>query len=482
MPDEPKTLDPAARPAGSTAADGAVGAATSVPATSAQATSVPVTTAQAVSAPVTSAKANGRAATDSPAPAPALRWTLGLVTVGLVLAALNLRPAITSLGALLEDVSADLHMSGSLAGVLTSVPPLCFAVFGITAPRLARRFGPAAVVCAGMAAIFAGLLLRSFATGTPAFLAASALALMGIAVSNILMPVIVKRYFPDRVGSMTGLYSMALALGTSLAAAATVPVTEALGGDWRLGLGIWAVLAALAVLPWLPLVRDRTLTTATSPGAPATTAPAGAAPTGGSGPVASAAAPRVGRSPTAWALAVFFGLQATGAYITMGWMPQIFRDAGVSASTAGVLLAVTMVMGVPLAFVIPRLASRMRTQGPIVVVLGLCGLTGYTGLFLAPAGGAWAWAVLLGISNCAFPLALTMIGMRSRTGVGVVRLSAFAQSVGYLISIPGPLLVGVLYQHSGGWGLPIALMGGLMIPQMIVGTLAGRDRTVEDEC
>ncbi|AVH99867.1 MFS transporter [Streptomyces sp. WAC00288] len=392
------------------------------------------------------------------------------------MAALNLRPAITSLGALLEEVSEGLHMSGSVAGVLTSVPPLCFAVFGITAPRLARRFGPAAVVCAGMAAIFAGLVLRPLAGGTAAFLAASALALMGIAVSNVLMPVIVKRYFPDRVGTMTGLYSMALALGTSVAAAATVPMTDALGGDWRLGLGVWAVLAALAVLPWLPLLRDRDGGRVGSPrmdtGAPRTEAKA----------PAQAAAPRVTRSRTAWALGAFFGLQATGAYITMGWMPQIFRDAGVPASTAGVLLAVTMVMGVPLAFVIPRLATRMKTQGPIVVALALCGLGGYTGLFLAPAAGAWIWAVLLGVSNCAFPLALTMIGLRSRTGAGVVRLSAFAQSVGYLISIPGPLLVGVLYQHSGGWGLPIALMGGLMVPQMIVGILAGRDRTVEDEC
>ncbi|MFF9198137.1 CynX/NimT family MFS transporter [Streptomyces sp. NPDC014779] len=410
-------------------------------------------------------------APDSPAsPGPA-RWIGALVAVGLVLSALNLRPAITSLGALLEEVSAGLHMSGSVAGVLTSVPPLCFAVFGIAAPRLARRFGPAAVVCAGMAAIAAGLVLRSLAGSTPAFLAASALALMGIALSNILMPVLVKRYFPDRIGSMTGLYSMALALGTSVAAAATVPLTDALGGSWRLGLGIWAVLAALAVLPWIPLIRDRS-------------ADPGAAGSGGTGqPAAPApAAPRVARSRTAWALACFFGLQATGAYITMGWMPQIFRDAGVPASTAGVLLAVTMVMGVPLAFVIPGLASRLRHQGPIVVALGLCGLSGYTGLYLAPAGGAWVWAVLLGISNCSFPLALTMIGMRSRTGAGVVKLSAFAQSVGYLISIPGPLLVGVLYQHSGGWGLPVALMGGLMIPQMIVGVLAGRDRTVEDEC
>ncbi|MEU6578625.1 CynX/NimT family MFS transporter [Streptomyces sp. NPDC046805] len=399
-------------------------------------------------------------------------WATRLVVVGIVLSALNLRPAITSLGALLEEVRDGLGMSGGVAGVLTSVPSLCFAVFGVTAPRLARRFGPAAVVCAGMVAIAAGLLIRPYAGSTAGFLAASALALMGIAVSNVLMPVIVKRWFPDRVGSMTGLYSMALALGTSTAAAVTVPMTEALGGSWRSGLAVWAGLAAAAVLPWLPLVRDR-----------------GTASAGESAPEPVREAEerrqqaplRITRSGTARALAVFFGLQATAAYITMGWMAQIFRDAGVAASTAGLLLAVTMVMGVPLAFVIPRLATRLPQQGPIVLVLGLCGLSGYAGLYFAPAAGAWAWAVLLGVSNCAFPLALTMVGMRARTSAGVAQLSAFAQSTGYLISIPGPLLVGVLYQHSGGWGLPIALMAGLMLPQMAVGVLAGRDRTVEDE-
>ncbi|MFE9826662.1 CynX/NimT family MFS transporter [Streptomyces sp. NPDC005791] len=397
----------------------------------------------------------------SPGPSP---WLLRIVTLGLVLAALNLRPAITSLGPLLEEVRDGLHMSGSVAGVLTSVPPLCFALFGFMAPRLARRFGTGAVVCAGMAAIAAGLLLRPFVGGTAGFLAASALALMGIAVSNILMPVVVKRWFPDRVGTVTGLYSMALALGTALAAAFTVPLTEALGGSWKTGLAVWAGLAVVAVLPWLPLVRERGDV---------------------SGPAAGAPAPpalRITRSCTSWALACFFGLQATAAYITMGWIPQIFRDAGISAGTAGVLLAVIMAMGVPLAFVIPRVASRLRTQGPIVLVLSGCGLLGYAGLYLAPAGGAWLWALLLGVANCAFPLALTMIGMRSRTGAGVVRLSAFAQSTGYLLSIPGPLLVGVLYEHSGGWGLPLALMAALLVPQTVAGMLAGRDRTIEDEC
>ncbi|MER6287459.1 CynX/NimT family MFS transporter [Streptomyces sviceus] len=415
------------------------------------------------------------------APAPRA-WAVRLVVVGIVLSALNLRPAITSLGALLEEVRDGLGMSGSVAGLLTSVPPLCFAVFGVMAPRLARRFGAGAVVCAGMVAITTGLLIRPYTGSTAGFLAASALALMGIAVSNVLMPVIVKRWFPDRVGSMTGLYSMALALGTSAAAAVTVPVTESLGGSWRSGLAVWAGLAAAAVLPWIPLVRDRGAASAESKVARSVhTRVEGAGPVRHVHARVEPPALRITRSRTAWALAVFFGLQATAAYITMGWMAQIFRDAGVPAGTAGLLLAVTMVMGVPLAFVIPRVATRLPHQGPIVIALGVCGLAGYAGLYLAPAAGAWAWAVLLGVSNCAFPLALTMVGMRARTGAGVAQLSAFAQSTGYLISIPGPLLVGVLYQHSGGWGLPIALMIGLMIPQMAVGVLAGRDRTVEEE-
>ncbi|WP_328497208.1 CynX/NimT family MFS transporter [Streptomyces sp. NBC_00414] len=410
---------------------------------------------------------------------PTRAWMTRLVIVGIVLTALNLRPAITSLGALLEEVRDGLGMSGSVAGLLTSVPPLCFAVFGVMAPRLARRFGPAAVVCAGMLAIGTGLVLRPFVGGTAGFLVASALALMGIAVSNVLMPVIVKRWFPDRVGTMTGLYSMALALGTAAAAAVTVPMTRALGGDWQSGLAVWAALAAVAVLPWIPLARAKgtPLSVEAAPAAPSSPSTSGALP----GARQEAAPLRITRSRTAWALAVFFGLQATAAYITMGWMAQIFRDAGVPAGTAGLLLAVTMVMGVPLAFVIPRLATRLPHQGPIVIALGLCGFAGYAGLYLAPAAGAWAWALLLGVANCAFPLALTMVGMRARTGAGVVQLSAFAQSTGYLISIPGPLLVGVLYQHSGGWGLPIALMAGLMVPQIVVGVLAGRDRTVEDE-
>ncbi|WP_445330584.1 CynX/NimT family MFS transporter [Streptomyces sp. GSL17-111] len=424
--------------------------------------------------------AGGPAAPGGPGRAStAARWTPHLVVLGLVIAALNLRPAVTGLGPLLEEVRTGLGMSSTVAGVLTSVPALCFAVFGSVASRLARRHGPAAVVLAGMAAITAGLALRPLAGGTTVFLLTTALALAGIAVSNVLMPVIVKRYFPDRVGAMTGLYSMALSLGTAAAAALTVPATEALGGTWRTGIGLWAVLAALALLPWFAVfLRDRHHDRdhhPVKPTGPGGTGGAGAQDTPPSAPL------RVTRSRIAWALGCFFGLQATAAYVTMGWVPQIYRDAGLSASTAGVLLAVTMGLGIPLSFVLPRVAARLSHQAPLVLLLGVCGLTGYTGLWLAPAEGAWAWALFMGVSNCAFPLVLTMIGMRARTSGGVAQLSAFVQSTGYLISIPGPLLVGALHGATGGWDAPLALLAVLMVVQLGVGLVAGRNRCVEDD-
>ncbi|MGW8380562.1 MFS transporter [Streptomyces sp. ODS28] len=466
--------------------------------------------------------ARGKPARGTPGSAarPSVRpWTLRLVVVGMVLAALNLRPAISGLGPLLKEVQTALGMSGTVAGLLTSVPPLCFAVFGGLAPRLARRFGPAAVVLTGMIAVAAGLVLRPFAAGTATFLAATALALAGIAVSNVLMPVVVKHWFPDRVGTMTGLYSMALSLGTSLAAAVTVPMTEALGGSWQIGIGAWAVLGVLAAVPWAGVVlgergprRDPRAAEEAVPEqseeaeryeaeryesgryeAERYEAERGSAERGPAeqrdGALAgeqgaregAAAAPRVAKSPTAWALAVFFGLQASAAYIVMGWLPQILRDAGVSAGAAGVMLAVTMGMGVPLSFVLPKLATRMRHQGLLALVLALFGLVGYAGLWFAPQAGAWVWALILGVANCAFPLALTMIGLRARTGPGVAKLSAFAQSTGYLISIPGPLLVGALHDASGGWHVPLLLMTGLLLAQIVAGLLAGRDRVIEDE-
>ena len=397
------------------------------------------------------------------------RW---LLAVAIAIAAFNLRPAVAALGPMLDQVRGSLHMSAAVAGLLTALPSLCFALLGLLAPAMARRIGPAATVCAGMGAIALGLAARALAPDSALFLLLSALALAGIAVSNVLMPVLVKRYFPDRVGPVTGLYSMSLALGTSTAAAVAVPLTSALGGSWRAGLGIWSLTAAAALVLWLAHL-------AVTRRADARVAPAAARVSARTAP----AHPRLGitRSRTAWALAVFFGLQATAAYATMGWLPQIFQDAGLSDAESGLLLAVTMAVGAPLAFVIPSYAARRPDQGAIVIALSVAGLAAYAGLAFAPAAAPWAWAVLAGLANCAFPLTLTMIGLRSRTSEGVTRLSAFTQGVGYLISVPGPVLIGVLYQREHGWYGPLAFLAVLMAAQAFVGRRAARPRQIEDE-
>jgi len=386
-----------------------------------------------------------------------------LAVVGLLLTAINLRPAVTSLGPVLEEVRAGLGMSAAVAGLLTSVPAVCFALVGFMAPRLARRWGTSAAIALGAVALVVGLAVRPFAGGTGSFIALTALALAGIALANVLLPVVVKERFPDRVGAMTGLYSVALNLGASTAAAVTVPLTGAFGGDWRLGLGVWALIAATALPAWIMLARSHTGSTVTM--AP----PADRADQGGV---------RLRRSPIAWALAVYFGLQSTAAYVIMGWLPQVFRDAGLSAGTAGLLFAVTALLGVPLSFALSALAGRLPRQSGVAVGIGLFGLAGYAGLWADPAAAPWVWAFLLGVANCSFPLVLTMIAMRGRDAATVVRLSAFAQSTGYLLSIPGPIVVGALYEHSGSWEIPLGLLALLMVPQMVAGFLAGRDRQI----
>lgn len=386
-----------------------------------------------------------------------------LAVLAVVMAALNLRPAVTSLGPVLEEVRTSLAMSGTTAGLLTSVPAACFAVVGFAAPRLARRLGPSGAVLAGAVALALGLALRPLAMNATLFVVLSAVALAGIAIANVLLPAVVKQRFPDRVGAMTGLYAMALNAGASGAAAITVPVTRTLGGDWRFGLGGWAVLAILAVPPWLGLARRRARAAGPRAEVPPRTPSAGV---------------RLTRDPTAWALTAYFGLQASAAYILIGWLPQIFRDAGLSAEAAGLLFSVTSLLGVPLSFVLSAVAGRLRGQSGIAVLVGGCGLAGFAGLWAAPAAAPWLWAALLGVANCSFPLALTMIGMRGRDGDTVARLSGFVQSFGYLLSIPGPVVVGVLYQHSGGWRTPLVFVMTLTVVQSGAGLLAGRDRQI----
>jgi CP family cyanate transporter-like MFS transporter len=379
-----------------------------------------------------------------------------IAVVAVLLAAFNLRLAVTSVGPVLNEIRGALGMSDTVAGLLTSVPVLCFAVFGLAAPRLARRAGAARVIVTGLALLTVGLIVRPYVPDTALFLLFSVVALAGIAVVNVLLPVIVKEQFPDRVGAMTGFYSVSLNAGASIAAAATVPLSHAFGG-WRLGLLCWAVISVIALPSWLPLLRDKT---------------------GEVRQETPAADVRISRSPVAWALAIFFGLQATGAYVMIGWLPQMYRDAGLSAEKAGLLFAVASVLAVPMSFLLSAITGRMHSQSGLAAALAVAGIAGWAGMWWSPTAAPWLWAVLLGTSNAAFPLVLTMIALRGRTPAVVVKLSAFAQGVGYLIAIPGPILIGFLHDRSGGWRVPLTLSIALLVPQLLAGLAAGRNRQV----
>ena len=392
------------------------------------------------------------------------RLQRGLVVVGIVVLAFNLRPAAVSVGPVLDEIQGGLGLSAAETGLLTALPVLSFAIFGALAPRFARAVGMHRVTLLALAALSAGLWLRSQADSGLAFLLLSFVSLAGMAVANVVLPSLVKLHFPDRVGLLTSLYSTFLALGLTSASVLTVPIAEtgAAGGtiDWRLGLGTWAVTAVLAALPWLALVRhDRKET----------------------GPprhlrLADAARTRIG-----WVMALFFGLQSLQAYVIFGWFAKVYRDAGFSASTAGLLLGVATGISIPLSFVIPSLTVKVRDQRVLLTAIMACYPVGYLGLIVAPVGGAWLWAVLVGTGTCTFPFILTLIGLRARTPEGTAVLSGFTQSVGYLVSVVGPFGVGVLHDATGGWTVPLWTLIVLCVPQYLVGLVASRPAYLEDE-
>jgi CP family cyanate transporter-like MFS transporter len=387
----------------------------------------------------------------SPAP-----W---LLLAGIVLLAANLRPAAVSIGPVLPDIVAGLPMSPLAASLLTSLPVLAFAVFGAAAPWLARRVGVHRVTLAGLLAVAAGLGGRATTGDQTAFLALSLLALAGMATANVLLPSLVKLHFPDRIGRATALYTTALAVGLTASLLLTVPIAEAFGG-WRAGLASWALLAVLAALPWLGLVgHDRRMEAGQ-----------------GGIPLAAVARTRLG-----WAMALFFGLQSLQAYSIFGWFAQLWRDQGYAPAEAGALVGLVAAVSIPLSLWLPAAAARRDDQRGLLVAVMICYPLAYLGLMVGPRSLAALWALLAGIGACTFPLILTLIGLRARTPDGTAALSAFTQSVGYLLSAIGPFTVGALWNASGGWTLPLALLLLLTVPQLLLGLYAAGRRSLEDQ-
>lgn len=364
-----------------------------------------------------------------------------LLLLGLVLVALNLRPALSSMAPVLGQVSEGLGLNASQAGLLTTLPVLCLGLFAPLAPVLARRFGSERVILGILATLALGIVVRSSLGATGVFLG-SLMAGASIGIIGVLLPGIVKRDFPQHAGTLTGVYTMALCLGAAMAAGATVPLAQHFNDSWALGLGFWMLPALLAMLVWLPQARQ------------------------GHGLHKVAYRVRgLWRDPLAWQVTLYMGLQSSLAYIVFGWLPSILIGRGLSPTEAGLVLSGSVIVQLVSSLSAPWLATRGKDQRLAIVLVMLITLTGLFGCLYAPLSGLWGWAVVLGLGQGGtFALALTLIVLRSKDAHVAANLSSMAQGVGYTLASMGPFAVGLVHDLTGGWaavGWIFAVLGGV---------------------
>jgi CP family cyanate transporter-like MFS transporter len=378
-----------------------------------------------------------------------------LLVLAIVLLAANLRPALTSVAPLIGQIRTDTGISNGVAGLLTGLPLLAFAVLSPIAPRLARRFGMERVLLASLLVLAVGILLRSAGVVAALFLGTAILG-AAIAVGNVLLPSLVKREFPERTGLMTSTYTTALAISAAIAAGASFPIAYQVDG-WRGSLALWALLALVAAVAWFPQIRSA------DPANASTGTPRGV--TG------------LWSSVLAWQVTLFMGLQSLGYYVVLTWLPQILQEeVGVSAAQAGWLLALAQVVVIPAMFLAPVLADRRPSQYSVVVVAATLTGAGTLGLLVASGTATALWVVLLGLGQGAcFSLALTFFALRAPDSEHAAALSGMSQSVGYLLAAGGPFLFGLLRDVTHAWTVPLTLLVAVTVCLLITGLGAARD-------
>lgn len=386
-----------------------------------------------------------------------------LTLVALLLVALNLRPALTSVSPVLGNIGEALALSPSWQGILTTLPVLFLGLAAPLAPRLVRRIGPERSVFAALVVLAMALLVRPY-IGTLGLFLGTAVAGGCIGVIGVLLPGIVKRDFPRRVSIMTGLYTVALNLGASTAAGTTEPLRQLLDdvaqgsslSAWQGALAFWLLPAVIAALLWLPQLR-------------------GTKPTR----VPARRGARLRHDSLAWQVSLFMGLQSSLAYIVFGWLPTILQDRGLTAVTAGLALSVSILLQVSTAILAPWIGSRMRDQRAVLAVVMTLTLIGLLGCLYAPIGSIWLWIVVLGLGQGGtFSMALTLLALRAPDATTAASLSAMAQGIGYTLAAAGPLLVGVLHDWSGGWNVVGVLVSAIALGALVMALGAGRNRQV----
>lgn len=391
-----------------------------------------------------------------------------LLFTAVFIAAFNLRAGISSLGAVLADTLDAFQVGGSLAGVITAIPGLFFAIFGLLAVPLAIRLGLTRTLFLGAALAFIGLAARPWVGDIWVFIVLTALVTTGIAVANVLLPAWIKNHGGRHIVALMTVYGSVLGFSGAVG-----PLTAVLSGApdaWRWALFLWTIPAALQVLVWFGLVLrvGRDVPSSTPPHTPGHAG----------GPVRSVS---LWRSPTAVFLMLFFGLQSMHAYIQMGWLPKIYVDHGVSAATASLALALTGSFNIIGGLIMPAIIHRLRSIVWLPVLFSALMGAGYLGLWLAPATTPMLWAALLGVGGFCFPTAIALIPARSRVPLVTARLSGFVQPIGYVIAAAGPLLVGVVREATGDWSVILPVLMALCALMAAVGFRAARNVSIDEE-
>lgn len=395
---------------------------------------------------------------------------------GILLMAFSARLAVAGVSPLLVMMSGDLPFDAASIGMLGMLPTAGFASMGFLAPLLMRRLELEPLLLISLVVSFSGQLARAFGTDTPAFLWLSLLTMVGLGLGNIVLPPLVKRYFPDRVGLVTALYVTLFALSTALTPQLAVPVAEAAG--WRFSVGVWSAASAIAAVPWIAvLVRGRTTRRRA----------ASAAGTGQFGrPAASVSAAmrkpgiRVWRSGIGWGLALVFAGCSSNTFALFIWLPPFLVDAGLDAGTAGSMLALYAITGLPTSLLVPLLVAKLRRPLPVALFFTLMFAAGYVGLLASPTAGTQLWVFLAGLGQGTYSFALLMVNKRTRTTAGSGALSGFAQGVGYSLASLGPLLFGLLQDVTDDWLLPFAYLGTWLVALAAGAVLVNGPRMLED--
>lgn len=364
--------------------------------------------------------------------------------------ALNLRPALASIGPVLPEIRDGLGLSTFHVASMGSLGVLCLGVLAPAAPWAVRRWGLDLVLGAALACLFTGLVLRT--TGGLALLyGGTALACGAIAVANVVVPALVKRDLSSGSGTILGVYTIALSGSSALAAGVTAPVAQMLDVGWRGALAMWALPALAALLLWLPRLRRRQAA------------------------VLPAAQGHLWRDRRAWQVTVFFAMLSVSFYTLLVWLPSLLRDEGLTPSRAGALLSVSLLAQAPAALIMPRLAAASAHQSRHAVLTTTVGAAGLVGLLVAPTGMTVLWMVLIGLGQGgAVSLAFSLILLRTRSSAETAQLSAMVQAVGFLTAAAGPLALGAVHEVTGSWTPGVVLLLLVMVLQMGSGAAAGR--------